>query len=1057
MSIRDLFRGGTSKNNLFNAFLSDRARRIQWHHAAFILLVICSSIITLPSASMADTYYRKPITIDHTKVTYDGAFQFYYKMEDADYPANIDFLKKGKDIHFTDQAGNELPFERIQNINGNVRQGVVMELGAAGSFDSNHVLPSMILKEDGVYKLWYTGYNGTIWSIGYATSPDGIAWTKQGKILDKGSAGQVDSAHVLHPSIIKDGDVYKMWYSAHDGTNWNNICYATSTDGITWTKQGSVMQKGGTYENGYAYAARVIKNGETYKMWYCGYDGTTNVRIHYATSADGLTWVKHGVALNIGSSGSYDSFYLYYPFVVKDGDEYKMWYVGWGGTNYRIMYANSQDGQVWVKQGLWLDIGTGSDYDTAHVTVPFLLQENGSYRMWFSGMPSNGSYKILYAPWKKKYEAFVRIPNISSTQDTQIYMVYGGNNPVDKSNGSATFPASDGFNSVYHLNNDPSGGSGCIKDSTANARNATPFSMAKADLIDGKIGKGLNFRPSAQTYIETPNLGNFPSGEISTLCWARSNQSTWNDHGGFLASRGSQFRSFGIHAYLGTNTIHPWIGFGDGTYTSNLSNPVSNIMDWHYYALTYSSDHTARIYDDNNYKQWTGVKNFVADTSQHSVIGHDDFTIGERHLDGAISELWVMNKAVSIGFQNSLYNNQSSSVTFYSLGNEETYQSDGTQRQMDYKYFPLQLVEHKSYSDTNWNPDFSFSSTNSQLTINSTTDSMGSAYAFVVLPKADLTNKSVMAKISNTWPTGNPIVKCLLYDGEYSRSSTTDFPSGFSSLPLKGNGMLQEVFSLPGSNSNKTMIAPLDASSASSDNVTLFIYFHDAWNGTAVSTDIHELEILNADGSIYAMADLSGSITMNHTGSYCDYGLLGRYHDLPDQYYDLIFQDDFESGNLVKWSTTANWSIGSSSFRGSYAASHPGGGDPRMLYVNNLTTGNIDMLRLRANVSNATNTYYPIYNYSGSGLYFVCFNNGHFQYYDGSWHNFPNDKTYSPNVWYTITVRFVPPNRYQTWVDSAYLGEVTSITFTQNNLNQITLCASDSILKRHVYRRCPVI
>ncbi|MCM8786861.1 MAG: hypothetical protein NC935_02275, partial [Candidatus Omnitrophica bacterium] len=50
-----------------------------------------------------------------------------------------------------------------------------------------------------------------------------------------GTSGKGDSYHVSTPSVIKDGDTYKMWYGGSDGTNWR-IYYATSSDGLTWTK-----------------------------------------------------------------------------------------------------------------------------------------------------------------------------------------------------------------------------------------------------------------------------------------------------------------------------------------------------------------------------------------------------------------------------------------------------------------------------------------------------------------------------------------------------------------------------------------------------------------------------------------------------------------------------------------------------------------------------------------------------------------------------------------------------------------------------------------------------
>jgi hypothetical protein len=101
--------------------------------------------------------------------------------------------------------------------------------------------PSVIL-DDGVYRTWFGkwdtgdngGFAGTVSSearmdIGYASSPDGITWTQFANSaascnfcvtsdniiasLTHGSAGSWERPGVGQPSVIKDGSVYKMWYT----------------------------------------------------------------------------------------------------------------------------------------------------------------------------------------------------------------------------------------------------------------------------------------------------------------------------------------------------------------------------------------------------------------------------------------------------------------------------------------------------------------------------------------------------------------------------------------------------------------------------------------------------------------------------------------------------------------------------------------------------------------------------------------------------------------------------------------------------------------------------
>jgi len=173
----------------------------------------------------------------------------------------------------------------------------VLNLGANGTWDDAYIEDASVILDGTTYKMWYAGQDGSNWRIGYATSPDGITWTKYASnpVVDLGTSGAWDDATVLYSSVILDGTTYKMWYSGNDGTDYR-IGYATSPDGITWTKYGSnpVLNLGtnGTWDDAWVYAPSIMLDGTTYKMWYTGQDGTT-WRFGYATLVSSGTFTSH--------------------------------------------------------------------------------------------------------------------------------------------------------------------------------------------------------------------------------------------------------------------------------------------------------------------------------------------------------------------------------------------------------------------------------------------------------------------------------------------------------------------------------------------------------------------------------------------------------------------------------------------------------------------------------------------------------------------------------------------------------------------------------------------
>ena len=281
----------------------------------------------------------------------------------------------------------------------------VLNVGGGGTWDDAHVYMSSMIKDNSTYKMWYVGHDGTNTRIGYATSNNGTSWTKYASnpVLNLGASGTWDDTNLQYLTVIKDESTYKMWYSGHDGTKWR-IGYATSSDGISWTKHASNpvidLSTPGAWDDEGLLVNEVIKDGSVYKIWYSGSDGT-NWRIGYATSSDGMSWTKHASnpVLNIGAGGTWDDLHAYLSSVLKDIDgTYKMWYSGHDGSNVRFGYASSNDGISWTKYASnpILDHGADGTWDDVHLYFPSVIKDNGGfYKMWHSG--HNGSnWRIGY-------------------------------------------------------------------------------------------------------------------------------------------------------------------------------------------------------------------------------------------------------------------------------------------------------------------------------------------------------------------------------------------------------------------------------------------------------------------------------------------------------------------------------------------------------------------------------------------------------------------------------------------------------------------------------------
>ncbi len=283
----------------------------------------------------------------------------------------------------------------------------VLTRGASGSWDSWNTISVSVVYDAGQYHMWYQGstQSGSA-RIGYATSPDGLQWTKYGSspVFSAGASGSWDSTAVSAPCVRKVGDEWKMWYTGTGTSGSGGVGLATSPDGVHWTRYASnpVFVKGSTGSWDSASPARpsVLILNDVYHMWY-----GSNGAIGYASSSDGIHWTRSSLnpILSPGSAGAWDGAAIHAPTVIFYGGRYHMWYQGIVTASVmrpNFGHAEAADPEHWTRDPAnpVLQYGASGTWDDNGIFYPSVLARDGKLRMWFHGNDSStGPLSVGYA------------------------------------------------------------------------------------------------------------------------------------------------------------------------------------------------------------------------------------------------------------------------------------------------------------------------------------------------------------------------------------------------------------------------------------------------------------------------------------------------------------------------------------------------------------------------------------------------------------------------------------------------------------------------------------
>ena len=247
-----------------------------------------------------------------------------------------------------------------------------------------------VLKEGDTYRMWFSWRPKK--SIALVESKDGIKWSKPELVL--GPNDKTDWENDLsRPIVIKNGDRYQMWYTGQArGKSW--IGYATSKDGKSWKRESDkpVLSAEKPWEKVAVMCPHVVYDDKDklYRMWYSGGEQHEPNAIGYATSADGLKWTKHenNPVFRPDPKNDWEKERVTAAQLVRQGDWHIMFYIGFRDVDHaQIGIARSKDGITdWKRHAANPIIRPGQGrWDHDAVYKPYALFEGGRWLLWYNG------------------------------------------------------------------------------------------------------------------------------------------------------------------------------------------------------------------------------------------------------------------------------------------------------------------------------------------------------------------------------------------------------------------------------------------------------------------------------------------------------------------------------------------------------------------------------------------------------------------------------------------------------------------------------------------------
>lgn len=234
----------------------------------------------------------------------------------------------------------------------------IINIGDDGCFDDNGVVTASLLRDGEKLYMYYSGYQKCVKVpylifTGVAVSLDnGLSFKKLSKRVPLLDRIEGESGTRCVPYVIKEGDVYRMWYTADSDNGWidgpckkklplYDLKHLTSTEATAWPRENGAVAVGFKDKDEHGIAKCTLwKEAGAYKIIYSIRSLSKGYRLGYAESHDGIDFIRmdESIGIDVSKTG-WDSEMIAFAERIEVKNRTYLFYCGNGYGMAGIGYA----------------------------------------------------------------------------------------------------------------------------------------------------------------------------------------------------------------------------------------------------------------------------------------------------------------------------------------------------------------------------------------------------------------------------------------------------------------------------------------------------------------------------------------------------------------------------------------------------------------------------------------------------------------------------------------------------------------------------------------------
>jgi predicted GH43/DUF377 family glycosyl hydrolase len=247
-----------------------------------------------------------------------------------------------------------------------------------------------------------------------------MKWEKLGRIFHSNGQKPWMHSHAAVPIPLHlNGDFYRIYFATRDPQNHPHINYIeidiNSPDRVLKISENYVLGPGpsGYFDDNGVYPACIIEHNKKIFMYYLGRNNSAPplyyMAIGLAVSEDRGKTFQRLFKAPIMARSEFDPWMVSTPFVIREEGIWRMWYLsglGWDKAteNFRSYYHIKY---AESEDGItWKRHGLvciDLQKGETNIASPSVIKENSIYKMWYSYVSGSKGYRVGYAESSNGY------------------------------------------------------------------------------------------------------------------------------------------------------------------------------------------------------------------------------------------------------------------------------------------------------------------------------------------------------------------------------------------------------------------------------------------------------------------------------------------------------------------------------------------------------------------------------------------------------------------------------------------------------------------------------